>query len=659
MNSTRSPECYKIRADAFFVATNDGVWLRNNQGSFSIKGRASYTLIQFLFVQLDGQQTVDEICAKLDPKKRQVITQLIATLEQRKFLKRVVLPPEDVPPWTEQLYADQLHFIDQYTDRPFASFMQLRRQQILCVGQGRSLTALLIALLEVGAGSVKICQTTAVSEERAMLAQIIEAATQRDPLQQLELVDLPFDQADVAQTLSQAGPADCVLFAADTGDLGFTQHLGAAAAAQGAVFGVISPINDLLVVSPLFAPDSKVCWECLYRSINASQTADEQPGPVSPTATTMAGQQMIHSLLCYYVNIPWDASDKCSIINSETLGLRTHTVTQHPACRSHPSISYQPIQISSIEDSIVRPDLPSPEESAELLDIQDDIVAHIGAWTDERVGPFLSVGEQDLDQVPLSASSSRISIPQSTTRQSATHTIVLQGISARETRNQVALLGLEWLTHNVLCLNGTTTLESATSQPALIDIGKTVVTTGIDGTPRSVNIGAGWSVGEAQYRALSNLSQDWLIRQGRKPQGGHIPLSSFQDERIGAYVCKLLTHCNISEPEVSVELVPTGLFVSTAALPSGVRGYGTGVTEIQAGINALLNLIVMQNVQQVHEQQATYSVQLTLGLQSWQSALARAEARCQAGSFSWWNISQMLQFAADRVSIVALEVVEG
>ena len=56
---------FAIKADAFYVRHDDGVWLRNNLGSFMIRGGGSYQLIAALFARLDGRRSMAQICADL------------------------------------------------------------------------------------------------------------------------------------------------------------------------------------------------------------------------------------------------------------------------------------------------------------------------------------------------------------------------------------------------------------------------------------------------------------------------------------------------------------------------------------------------------------------------------------------------------------------
>src|SRR6266487_4851039 len=177
MSDTFGSKVYRIQADAFFVATDDGVWLRNNSGSFSIKGKSSYLLIRSLFSKLDGKHTVDDLCNGLASDRRNVIEQLISTLEKRNFIKHVILPEETLPTWAQQLYGDQINFIDQCIDHaPFERFMNFRSKRVLVIGHGTVLRSSVVALVEAGAGYVEVRTTAMSMEEATVLAQIVESA---------------------------------------------------------------------------------------------------------------------------------------------------------------------------------------------------------------------------------------------------------------------------------------------------------------------------------------------------------------------------------------------------------------------------------------------------------------------------------------------------
>ena len=59
----------KLKSDTFYIPLADGVYLRNNQGSYKIKGKVMYRWIEKLAPYLDGQRTLAEITDGLDEER--------------------------------------------------------------------------------------------------------------------------------------------------------------------------------------------------------------------------------------------------------------------------------------------------------------------------------------------------------------------------------------------------------------------------------------------------------------------------------------------------------------------------------------------------------------------------------------------------------------
>src|SRR5262245_55218094 len=88
----------KVRPDVFFVRSEDGVWVRNNAGSFFIKGRGSYDLVRSLLLKLDGTRTIDEIFAGLASEQRAALyKRLVEPLMRSGFIFELRQPSEPVP----------------------------------------------------------------------------------------------------------------------------------------------------------------------------------------------------------------------------------------------------------------------------------------------------------------------------------------------------------------------------------------------------------------------------------------------------------------------------------------------------------------------------------------------------------------------------------
>ena len=639
VGSSSRYKIYKTRADAFFVATADGVWLSNNHGSFSLKGKSSYPLVKFIFSRLDGKQTVDAVCAGLEADKRRVIEQLIETLEQRGFLKHVPQPPEEVPLWAQQLYEDQINFIDQYADFPFARFMTFRQKRILCLGRGVALRGMIVALVESGAGHVEIRQLDPSPEDEARLTQLVNAATERDPALQIHIRCESADIIAMHEILAEQ--PDCILFASDKACPTEIEDLCRQATQSNVVFGAASLIGDMLVASPLFGADSNVCWECMYRSLFLPQPSEQAAArPLALAPTALACYQLVHNLFCRYTDILQDGETRCTIVDCDTLVAKTHRIFPHPLCSSLSSRKSMPTQISLEQlrdDEPVRPDLPTPEDPTELVQMQDSIVTRTAHWTDKMTGPLLYVGEDTLSQIPLAASKCVVRSVFHTPTSVDSYTLVCQGISARETRNQVVLLGLERLARDL--------------------------------APQAVaptSIGAGWSLYESVYRALSNASLAWYTEQERPTASRTIEVAQVKKTRLGDYLCTILASMTCLDPQVKIDIAPTGFFVATARSEQAITGYGTGLNETQAGLNALMDLASRlahsaSDATGIAEKDEVHPVHLLQGLQSWKEALSIAEMMCrdQCTKVSYWDLSEYLPFVAQRCYITGIRLERG
>jgi hypothetical protein len=340
MNSGFASQIYRVRADAFYVATEEGVWLRNNTGSFSIKGKSSYQLVKSLFAHLDGTKTVEEICAGLSAAQQEAVTRLVQTLEQRGFIKAWKQPTVAVPDWAEQLFGNHLAYIEYLADEPFERFMQFRGKRLLCIGQGSMLRCLVVALLEHGAGQIEVWSLEPEPAAAGALADLRRAAVARDPALHLQIRTGSARAIDAPAVTATGRPFDCVLFASDRDDAPAIREQCGKALGAGIDFAAVSAVGHLLVASPLVTSDAGFCWECMYRAIVPT---DEGAGAgvvadvlaAAPAPASMAAHQEAHTLFCHYAGLPHREDATCTTIDSSTLSTRIHRISRHPACPYH------------------------------------------------------------------------------------------------------------------------------------------------------------------------------------------------------------------------------------------------------------------------------------------------------------------------------------
>ncbi|GGS46049.1 hypothetical protein [Actinokineospora fastidiosa] len=437
---------FSVRADAFYVRHDDGVWLRNNIGSFSIRGASAYELVGAVFANLDGRRTVADICAGLPENARTSVSRLVDTLAGNGFLREVRHDPEPVPAWMSERYAAHLAFLDHHADRPVARFLKARSALIGCVGDGVALRGLLSALAEFGLARVRV--ESADADAPDLVAEL--GAT--DPGFRWEL--------------GTVADADVVLVATDK------DSPAAADVPVTAPVGVLGRCGEYVVAVPP-GVGRDWCWECVHRSIAVPVAVSAADHPPAAAPATIGALHLAQHTFARLADITLPTADTVTSVEPVAPAVRSHTGRRHPLCGRHPRPADHAARPTRVE--AVRPDIAASTDSAESIAVSDRIVAVTTAWTDQVAGPLHSLGEGGLEQVPVSASSCLVADPASTASAPDTRLVVCRALAAREARNQAVLFAVEWLVRRTAEVLG---------EP-------------VDGFA----VGAGWTWDEAVYRA--------------------------------------------------------------------------------------------------------------------------------------------------------------
>ncbi|HWF90092.1 MAG TPA: hypothetical protein VN659_14700, partial [Pyrinomonadaceae bacterium] len=459
----------KVRPDVFFVRSEDGVWVRNNAGSFFVKGRGSYELVRSLLLKLDGTRTLDDIFAGVASPQRTVLYQrIVEPLMRSGFIFEFRAAAEPVPAWIESRYQEHIAFLEQYVDQPVERLLQVRSQPVACAGSGIVLRAVAVALAELGFGQVKVLAT---DDDSNLLREVVEGVTRLDERAEwsLDLHSKPLDEL-------LSVPAAGIVLATESTDYEAIGNAVTKLRNRGAAVAVVAPAGNLLVASPVMT-NEEWCWECLYRSVVADQSITP-----APASAALAAFQVVQRLFCRFAGPPVPEDRYFTTVDCRTLTVQAHQPRQHEACLKHPAATLHPLAFDDVESdpAPIRPDIPASHDVDELIAVQDRIVESSNELTDRVTGPFLSIGEEDLVQLPLSASLCRIRGPHNLPDSTEIKRFECRGFAPREARNQVVLLALEWLADMIAKQRA----EHATL----------------------VAIGAGWSPGEAVYRAWAAAS---------------------------------------------------------------------------------------------------------------------------------------------------------
>jgi hypothetical protein len=340
----RDPRRFQAKADAFFVRHNDGVWLGNNAGSFTVRGKGAYQLVNALFASLDGERSLDDICGGLPDAARRSVLSLVETLARRGFLKEIRHPKEPVPSWMRDRFAAHLAFLDHHADRPVTRMMQVRSRLVVCAGDGVALLSLLGALDEFGIARVTVL--TGAADEPTMTERVAEVQAV-DPHSAWQLHVLK-GEVDLAALIDRVEVADAavILLASDRDDEGNGEGRSRrngggniadaqqAFRARGRAVGVLGRCGDFVVAAPPSA-DSRWCWDCVRRSIAGRVIGDaSRLGPAVAPATIAALHVAQHTF-ARLAELGLSGGELVTSVEPIAPVVRTHPGRRHPLCTRH------------------------------------------------------------------------------------------------------------------------------------------------------------------------------------------------------------------------------------------------------------------------------------------------------------------------------------
>lgn len=615
----------KVRPDVFFVRSDDGVWLRNNVGSLFIKGAQSYELVRSLLTRLDGTRPVHEILGRADPKQRAVLHErLLEPLLRNGFISEVRAPVEPVPPWMIERYGEQLAFLEQYVDNPPERLLQIRSRRVVCLGSGLLLRAMAVSLADLGFARVRLLAADDAADS-ALLSGLVEAARRADGYAEWSVMLHPpaTPIGALASACGETGAAGVVIAAEGVGFMEMAATV-AELRARGQTVAVIAATGGLVVASPLMS-DEEWCWECLYRSV----VGDGSATPAPPSAA-LAAFQVAQRFFCRFAGPPVPEDRRITTVDCRTLTLRSHTPHRHPGCGAHRPVPIvpRPLAPAEYDDSIIRPDIATSRDADEQVAVQNRIVESMAAWTDPVAGPFVTVGEEDLPQLPLSASRCRIRASGSLPEAPEVHTLECRAIASREARNQVVLLGLEFI------------METHTGQ--------------VGSQGDILALGAGWSMGEAVYRAWAAASLQCLPADGpanRRFEGHQLGVAPTR-----AFLLHALADVGIARVELWLNDLTTGLVAARVVAGCDVLGRGVGIDDGHAVDHALADAVGRCTAPASAIPVAT--AHPAPPEPNWSAVLHRIRDR---GRERWAvaDMGSLLPFLHDRAYLVALVADEG
>jgi len=253
---------------------------------------------------------------------------------------------------------------------------------------------------------------------------------------------------------------------------------------------------------------------------------------------------------------------------------------------------------------------------------QNRIIESIEMWTDRLTGPFLSVDEEDLAQLPLSASRCRAQAPGSLPLRPQIRTFECRAIAPREARNQVVLWAAEWLAG-----------EAGRRSGDLPDAA----------------FGAGWSKGEAIHRAWL---ADSLRRFKHSVTDDHkLRIRPPSQSSVRTFLSEALSAFDRDDIYISLGEAPTGPVIARAIRHDETIGWGAGIDEELAIDHALADALAKLSA--VASSEFMFVAYPNPSAGRWTETLRRMSPRIHE-HYALIDAGHLLPFINDRAHVVAL-----
>lgn len=383
----------KLRRDAVYLKTDNGILFRTASNDFRLKGASIYNSFTTLLPHLDGTVSAEALVAAVQPEQQEKTLTLLDMLIERGVVRRV--DPDDaalLDPKLRQRYRSQVDFIGHFAHDPSRRFSRFRDARIAIIGHGTAFTAAGLALIDNGLSRLVIAshdqQTLYDTTWIARCRRLVEAGA---PAQ----VDTCSpEEIDAAQF-------DLILCCGESLDgrlLESLQHLTMADAC--AVLPAFA-LSGHSYIGPLSAPQQAGCWLCammrwsdrtapasateFWRKLALSGGALLSNPNLAGTTAQMLGNGVAMEAYRFFTGVP-AAEARRHVLDQDldTLETSRHQFSRHPDC---PRCAHLPIDDQA----------PSARDEPEMLARWYPLLGHPFATFD-------AFSDAGLEHLPLSIS---------------------------------------------------------------------------------------------------------------------------------------------------------------------------------------------------------------------------------------------------------------
>ena len=405
----------KLNADTCYILVSDSIYLRSNNHGLILKGKSIYHLLEHLVPHLNGNATLEEITDGLDTDKKRMITNLLEKLLAHHFLKDASQDQfHTLRPAELETYSSDITFIESFRTSAAHQFEQFRNKQLLIIGSGLSFTSLVQASLQCGVRQINVIITPESEISSSSYPDRLDLFPTSDAEQTVQSIDISHwdDETEVQNTIQVY---DAILHISDRPMLARAQLLNRLCVELQKTFIQAIMVDDHAWIGPLVSPETKGCWECAWRRLQANLTHlseqlshyefHDQPAAstsqffAKPTAT-MAANRLIFELFQYFTQTSQETAGKLIDIDLETFLSGSHAFLPHPHCLAcqHPMIP----TASQFLEQIQQLQHQGPIDP-------DTFFENIVRCVDQRLGLFTAIDDGKFVQAPLTVYKANIS----------------------------------------------------------------------------------------------------------------------------------------------------------------------------------------------------------------------------------------------------------
>ncbi|GAA2094619.1 hypothetical protein GCM10009801_62840 [Streptomyces albiaxialis] len=342
----------RLRADALFAATEEGVLLQHPDGQFVLRGRTAYQWMCRLAPHLTGDHTVRDLCAGLPEPRQATLTAMLRTLLERGVVRDAGPPGDeetllDTPVRTR--FARQLAYVEHFasgagdTPGPYRRFRRFRDTRVLVVGGGEAALTAALGLLRNGLRAVMLAAPWWTDVPPALAEETAELSAAG--------CDAEVGVSSSWDDGCDDGTYEVVL--ACGADARTMERLNSLALNGGPALLPLTPVHGAAVLGPLVRPGRPGCRRCALLRLAAN--LDAEGGAALFRSTLLAGagapggaggtrgslppglERMLGTALAFDV-FRWRTGALAAETEGAVLVQDTHTwATAHEPLLPHPS----------------------------------------------------------------------------------------------------------------------------------------------------------------------------------------------------------------------------------------------------------------------------------------------------------------------------------